>query len=400
MFFLTFYWFRKLIVFSLKLTFKLFSLPISCQNGCYLFQSFDGKFISDSPWYLYKEISRRVSGKFIWVVRDFDIIDKSQFESFDYVEFVKYGTLKYYVSLAKASVIISNSRMPYFFSKSKDQTYIQTWHGTPLKKIGLDIGSATNHVIPYSAIKLAYESEAKMVDIFVSPSPYATDRFRTSFNLQDYQLLELGYPRNDLLVSKRGDDLYVDSLKLKFGIQQNSKVILYAPTYRDNNLDNLGVHRTINLLSTPAFTEKFGRDVVFLVRGHYFSEIELDNDQFIDVSHINDINELYLVSDALITDYSSVFFDYSLLDRPIYFYMPDYDVYEKEVRGFYLKVPEQLPGRVFYNSDQLADAIIDDGFELCNHRDFNLLYNPHEDGYSSGRYVDYLLNLICELNNE
>ncbi|WP_439437662.1 CDP-glycerol glycerophosphotransferase family protein [Salinivibrio costicola] len=366
---------------------------MTVKENTYIFQSFDGKFICDSPWFLFKELKSRVVGEFVWVVKDISKINTKIFDGYYDIKFVEYGTAKYYLALAKSSIIISNSRLPYFYAKKRRQIYIQTWHGTPLKRLGFDIKGNTNHFTPHSAIKLAYEIESRNVDFFISPSPYATRKFCSSFNMCKDKVLELGYPRNDMLINMRVDTHYINSIKSGLGVPSGSKVILYAPTYRDNSINGVGDYQLLNLLDSSKFTSRFSDDVVFLIRGHYFSRLAFDNGRFIDVSDVNEINDLYLVADALITDYSSVFFDYALLNKPIYFYLPDLKEYSEKIRGFYLAVPDDLPGGVFSDPQELADSVLDEGFRYTDHKYFNDIYNPYEDGYSSRRYIDYLLNL-------
>ncbi len=387
------FWIRKLSVYMLKYIYKLIFSPVLVKENTYHFQSFNGDFICDSPWFLYEELDRRVSGNFVWVVNNISELNMCRFREKRNVRFVKFGTIHYYISLARASVIFSNSRLPYFFSKKKSQIYIQTWHGTPLKKIGLDIGCSTNDFTSYRAIDLAYRVERDNIDIFVSPSPYASDKFCTSFAIDKGKILEFGYPRNDILVKKCHDLNYITKIKVNLGIPINSKVILYAPTYRDNSVDNNGVYHASNLLDSPGFIRNFPEDVIFLFRGHYFSKVGINKDRFIDVSYVNEIAELYLISDVLITDYSSVFFDFALLNKPIYFYMPDFFEYKNKVRGFYLKIPDFLPGMVVHNEEVLAEKILNDNFEMCEHKYFNEIYNPYEDGNSSARYINYILNV-------
>lgn len=111
--------------------------------------------------------------------------------------------------------------------------------------------------------------------------------------------------------------------------------------------------------------------------------------RFIDVSCYNDVNDLYLIANALITDYSSVFFDYAILNRPIFFYMYDRELYEKDVRGFYIDIDHDLPGPIFYDSHSLADALKSQ--DTVSHKGFNDRFNPYEDGYSADRVIAKIL---------
>ena len=175
-------------------------------------------------------------------------------------------------------------------------------------------------------------------------------------------------------------------LKKKLGLPLNKTIVLYAPTWRDNHKSKETTYRFRNSLDCSDFINNFDSDYIFLFRGHYFVDSLLKSDSFIDVSHINDINDLLLVTDILITDFSSVFFDFSILNRPILFYMPDRESYENDIRGFYLDVDKELPGEVVEDMQTLSKEI-----KSCKYSSdleyFNLRFNPFEDGFSSLRVL-------------
>ncbi|WP_036828564.1 CDP-glycerol glycerophosphotransferase family protein, partial [Photobacterium sanctipauli] len=137
------------------------------------------------------------------------------------------------------------------------------------------------------------------------------------------------------------------------------------------------------------FLKQFDESYLFLFRGHYFSESLMGLDSFKNVSDYDDVNDLYLISDMLITDYSSVFFDYAILERPIFFYMYDRQSYEDDVRGFYLNIDRDLPGPIYTDRISLANAIKSPS--EINYDDFNLQFNPFEDGNSAKRVVEKFL---------
>lgn len=175
-------------------------------------------------------------------------------------------------------------------------------------------------------------------------------------------------------------------MKKKLGISLSSRVILYAPTWRDNNYDiKAGYQSFENLLDDKSFLDGLS-DTVFLFRGHYFTKLSKKSSSFIDVSSHNSINDLMLVSDCLITDYSSLFFDYAILKKPIYFYMPDLETYRDSVRGFYFDISSGLPGTISFNLEQLKETI-NTAPNLPKIEEFNKVFNGLEDGDSTKRLL-------------
>ena len=172
--------------------------------------------------------------------------------------------------------------------------------------------------------------------------------------------MEVGYPRNDFLLNYKADDL--KKIKEFIGIPEDKKVILYAPTWRDNQHE-AGVGFTYDLnVDFERLRRELGDEYVILFRVHYLVASSFsfrDFEGFIyNVSNYDDINHLYLIADLLITDYSSVFFDYGILKKPMLFYMYDLDDYKDSIRGFYFGI-DRLPGRIITEEEELPDAIRD-----------------------------------------
>lgn len=186
----------------------------------------------------------------------------------------------------------------------------------------------------------------------------------------------------------------VITVKEKLGlINERRKIILYAPTWRDNQHDAEKGYVYKNPVNFDLLREKLGDEYIILFRAHYLVADNFDfksYDGFIyDVSKYDDINELYIISDILITDYSSVFFDYAILERPILFYMYDMEEYRDEMRGFYLNI-NQLPGPIVRDEKELINVIRE--MKTCDMRSFNNEYNKMNDGQASLRLVDLILN--------
>ena len=313
---------------------------------------------------------------------------------------VKSKSKDYYKYLSKSKYWIVNSLLDLSVIKKKNQIYVQCWHGTPLKKLRCDItvtGSVLN--TKEEVIKRNNLDVAK-IDYFISPSKYSTEKFTSAFNLKKLNkeniIIEKGYPRNDKLINYTQND--INDIKEKLNIKTNKKIILYAPTFRDDeHKSGLGYTYKLNI-DFDKLKKELGKDYVILFRAHYFIANSFDFNKYKDfvynVSDYDDINDLYIISDLLITDYSSVFFDYAILKRPILFYMYDYKNYKTKLRDFYLDLKE-LPGPIIEKQEDLVKDIkqIDKVFNKYKeyYQTFNKKFNPYEDGKSSIRVVKEII---------
>lgn len=340
---------RKILAQMFNLNYKPYT------HTTVIFESFGGRQISDSPLAICKELKKtHPEYRLIWVVNK-GLATQAEKNGYDYV--IR-GSFKWVRTIEKAQVWVENARLPQWVRKPDHIKLIQTWHGTPLKKLGLDI---KNVVMPGTNTERYYQNfvrEANRWDVLISPNTYSSNIFRRAFGYQN-KIVEIGYPRNDKLANPTKEEIKL--LKQKLGIPLNKKVIMYAPTYRDNQFFQKGKYSFELPFSLKEFQERFGKDAVLLLRMHYLIANSMDISGFenfaYDVSSYADISELYLVSELLITDYSSVFFDYAYLKRPILFYPYDYEIYKDELRGFYLDYQKDLPGEIAYNPIELWDKI-------------------------------------------
>lgn len=325
------------------------------------FDSFLGKNFSDSPKAIYLEMKNNPKYKdytFVWSFNNpSDFLKDPLLEG---AVLVKRNSADYYKALAKSKYWISNFRMYEFLVRKPEQIYIQTWHGTPFKKIGLDVEHDNNARHSTKETHYKYKRDEELFTHIISPSKFCSEKLTTAFGIEDTEnkILEVGYPRNDFL--KKFNQSDVAKIKSDLSIPDNKKVVLYAPTWRDNNY-TAGVGFTFE---SPIDFEKLNRELgdeyIFLVRFHYLvaSQFEgkYDPSYVIDVSNYPDINNLYIISDMLITDYSSVFFDYASLNRPMLFFMYDLEEYANNLRGFYFS-PSELPGPIVEDSNLIANSI-------------------------------------------
>jgi CDP-glycerol glycerophosphotransferase (TagB/SpsB family) len=359
----------------------------------FLFECFKGKMVNDSPFAIYQHLLINFPlAKFTWVLSSFTNPMYLILKENKNTNVVIYGTDEYFKAYARSKYWIVNCRIPYRVVKKTGQVFVQCWHGTPLKKLGFDIEMDDNPKVSRSSLRYAYSIDARRIDYFISPSPYASKCFISGFGLNKEQVLELGYPRNDALLQNPPDLDLIKKLKRSLNIVADATVILYAPTWRDNSFCNeRQSHILHNPLEDEGFLSKFSDDVVFLYRGHYFTDLQNESSRFIDVTNYNNINDLLLISDLLITDYSSVFFDYSLLNKPILFFMYDRNEYESKIRGMYLDLDDALPGKISSLLSTLAYDIFSALKTTTDLSDFNEMYNPHEDGFSTQRVINAVI---------
>ncbi|MBB6480743.1 CDP-glycerol glycerophosphotransferase family protein [Spirochaeta isovalerica] len=375
------------------------------QQNLMVFSSFRGRSYSCNPKAIYEEIIKdhRFSHfNFVWFFEEPNLFE-NLFNNLR-TKVVKYYSKEYYKILASSKVWIFNMAVPPYVFPKKEQIYIQTWHGTPLKRIGCDLDFTKNAINDETDIFKSYNREGEIITHLISPSPFATEKLKSAFNLinlnREEIIWETGYPRNDILNSFIPQKQ--ERIKQKLGIPEDKKIILYAPTWRDNQYSSrFGF--TYNLQADFNKMQKHLSDqYIILFRAHYLVANSFRFDDYkgfvFDVSDIDDINDLYLVSDLLITDYSSVFFDFANVEKPVIFYMYDLEEYRDEIRGFYLDINE-LPGPIVQTEEALVEAIIKSiDRDISSDRHFQIFkkkFTNLDDGNASKRVLD---NLWKEIN--
>lgn len=317
-----------------------------------VFEAYMGKKYACSPKALYQAMCRDPQYRdweLIWAFREPERYREMEKEP--HTKVVRYRSGEYYRAYASAKFWVTNSRLPRELQPKDGQEYIQCWHGTPLKRLGYDLEHYAEKNGSLREVRENYLEETKRVTHMPSPSGFYSEKIASAFHLKEegkeQVLLELGYPRNDELVAVT--DAACKNVRRTLGIPEGKKVILYAPTWRENqHLPGEGYQFQLPV-DFKRWREVLGDEYVILFRAHYFISNSFDFVAFsgfvYDVSQMDDINPLYLAADVLITDYSSVFFDYANLRRPILFFMYDYEQYKHEMRDFYFDI-HMLPGPV------------------------------------------------------
>lgn len=360
---------------------KLIKHPVL--KDAVLFESFSGKTIGDSGLGLFNEMLRRGDDRpKYWTVRD-----RSQPVP-EGAEAVVMYSREWYRLLHTAEFLVNNNNFPFYFRKNPSQKYIQTWHGTPLKRIGRDVTSSQLS-LPY--IKLM-DREAHSWDYLLAQNSYAEEVLPRAFGYEG-AVLALGYPRNDALVGEKAARRRT-AVRAALGLREDQQAVLYAPTWRDNVRTSNNQYDLVNYLDVEVAGRILGNNYTFLLRGHHNVSAQRYTTglaKTLDVTAYPDVNDLYLAADVLVTDYSSVMFDFCVTGKPIYFLTPDLEQYRDSVRGFYFDFESSAPGPLTRTSEQLAEAIssrvAESHFET-KYGAFVTRFASSDDGYASGRVYD------------
>ncbi|MDY0409356.1 CDP-glycerol glycerophosphotransferase family protein [Virgibacillus soli] len=353
------------------------------------FESFLGNAYAGNPKYIYEFLLNHPKYKkftYVWSCNSKQLATEIPGNPI----IVQRESEEYFYYLAQSHYWVNNVLFPVH-QKMDKTIYLQTWHGTPLKKLGFDITIDGPEVMGRENFYL----ESRNWDYLLSANKYSSDIFKRAFKYNK-KMIEVGYPINDILYN---DDK--DELKDKFNIDKSKKIILYAPTWRDDehsyvtaNAFNLKIH-------LDDFYNKFKDEYVLLIKLHHLiaSQLTIKEEYqncIINMSNYSDIQELYCVSDILITDYSSVFFDYAHLKRPIIFFGYDYLKYESELRGFYLDIKKDLPGPLVTTHEELMDTIENvDGVSIKFQSKYNEFYKTYCDwgnGNSTEEVIAHVFN--------
>lgn len=295
-----------------------------------LFVCFGGKKYDDSPRAIYEQMildSRFDEYRLVWAFLQPEKHDIARGEK------VKIDTYRFYKIALKSRVWITNSSVERGLSfKGKKTYYYNSWHGSAIKKMGSDINISND----------AFKSKGRSkIDVMAAQGEFDVNVFSRVFDIPINKFRITGLPRNDKLANY--SESYRFKLKESLKLNTDKKIILYAPTYREYEFDSNGVY-----LTTPIDIVKWqkclGENYILLFRAHHAvaKSLEIQDNDFIrDVSKYPKLEDLMIVSDLLISDYSSIIFDYSIMKKPILCFTYDYDKYEHE-RGVYFDIREKL----------------------------------------------------------
>ncbi|GAB4080853.1 CDP-glycerol glycerophosphotransferase family protein [Modestobacter muralis] len=346
-----------------------------------VWNAFNGRY-SDNPRALYEALRARGGGEeHVWLA---DPRHAAAFPPGTVT--VPIGTPAAVAALESADVVVVNSHVQLDrWTKKPGATYLQTWHGTPLKRIHRDAAW-----LPPDELLAELDEDIARWDLLITPSPAATDLLRSAFRYTG-EVLETGYPRNDVLSAPDADARRA-RVRAQLGIPEGTTAVLYAPTYRDDEADG-AVDAPLGL-DVAALAERLGDDAVLLLRLHYFMGHQTrpaSSGRVQDVSAYPDISELYLAADVLVTDYSSSMFDFAVTGKPIVLFTYDLEHYEGRLRGFTFDLRTGAPGPVVLDQEALTEALLDLPAVAAAHADdqarFVARWCALEDGHASERVV-------------
>ncbi|SJN37893.1 Beta-1,3-glucosyltransferase [Mycetocola reblochoni REB411] len=356
-----------------------------------LFRNLYSEAANDSALAVHNELLRRGSDiERVWAVRDRSVPVP------DGAVTVVEGTREYFEAFALSQYVMVNVHQPDWFFKRDEQTLIQTFHGYPFKFNGrewwdrLDFGAER---------KESFFRRADEWDILVSPAPYASEHLQTFYRPERTEfpeMIELGYPRNDVLV--RGDAERRDRARRVLGIGPNQRAILYAPTFRDYVSGDDMSADMVALLDYAQLAKRLGPGYVVLLRGHPFNARRGTKvpATVINVTDYPDINDLILASDIGVLDYSSLRFDYALTDKPMVFFDPDRDRYFSYRQGF-IPYDGTAPGPHVDTLSSLTSVVKDPPASALHgsdeRKEFRERFTPLEDGRAASRLVDAMLEI-------
>lgn len=332
-----------LYYYSMNILLRFMSFFVGTNSKIVVFNSFAGRNYDDSPRLIFeamREDERFKDYRFIWTFHnpeEFSIVGGEK---------IKTDTFQYFKTVLSARVWITNSSVERGLRfKKKNTHYLNTWHGTPLKFMGSDIVKDNK----------SFSSKGKStVDAMLSQSRYETAIFSRSFGIDREKFLEFGLPRNDVLLDFSQEKKL--RIKQELGISDSKKVILYCPTFREYDKDlGSGI-----VMAPPFDSSKWAKeldDYVVLVRAHYEVSKVMDiaeSDVLKNVTTYPVLNNLFSIADVLISDYSSVYFDFSITEKPMLHYTYDFDKYNSS-RGMYFDIRDYLNGAA--EEDELIKLI-------------------------------------------
>ncbi|GEQ38839.1 hypothetical protein TH5N_19820 [Tetragenococcus halophilus] len=363
----------------------------------------DGKSMTDSPYAIFKYlITDQQYNDYIhvWSVDEgsygWDFI-KEKYGTNKNVKFVERNSDDYLFYLTSSKYLITNSTFQSYFVPKKEQVCVNTWHGIPIKKMGYDIQSGNPGGLQNVVRNFFF------ADILASPNQYMTDMYKYSFKLRDaYEgdIIETGYPRMDLTNNSFKDTITQELLTKGLQIDEEKKNILYCPTWKGTDVNKPTQEIDQIVAESDFLRNKLADEYNLLIKVHPFLYPEARKSEELSMFLIPDYfdpNEVMSCIDLLITDYSSIFFDFLKTNKPIIFYCWDKEIYEND-RGLYI-TEENLPGPVVKTVREVVEKVknIEKVNEIYqnNYQKMIESYLPYEDGNSTKRLVEYMLADNC-----
>lgn len=352
-----------------------------------VFLNFWGRGYGDSPKYIAEEIIRQnLPYEMVWLVHDMNS------EMPDRIKKVKYYSFKSRIELATARVIISNVKGGLQFRKKKTQYYIQTWHGGfGVKFIEKEIENSLTAKYVRSS-----KHDSSITDLILSGSEFQTKVIKDAF-WYDGEIFKKGVPRNDIFFGVTKEKVAL--LKQKYGFQNTDKVVLYAPTFRDDNSSD--AYQLDPTMLLGALVERTGFQWKLIIRLHPIAVSHRSlfhyDESVIDGSGFPDSQELLVMSDLLITDFSSVMMDFAIMRKPVFLFITDLEQYIQRCRDI-RPIFYQLPFALAHSNDELCNAICEYD-ELEYQKDLKIFMDDNFQSYDDGHASEYVVDRIKSVIN-
>lgn len=344
-----------------------------------LFESFAGKVIGDNPLGIYRELMRRgTSMEPLWTVARADLTVPEGARA------VVHGSPEWLEAVATSRYLVNNTNFPPYFRKSPGQVYCQTWHGTPLKRLAHDMpaGSINENFLAL------YDREAAAWDFLLAANEFSAGTLAGAFRYTG-PVLRVGYPRNDRLVTASQQER--QAIRTRLGVEEHERLLLYGPTWRASHRTALGQFAPVNHFA-PEGGLPDGWRLAF--RGHshtHGAHVPAIAGGALDVTRYPDVTDLLIAADVLLTDYSSLMFDFTITGRPVLFLAPDLGDY-KGSRGFYFDFEAESPGPILTTAGQVVAALADLPSVVAQYREryasWRERFNAWEDGQAASAVVD------------
>ncbi|GAA2839781.1 CDP-glycerol glycerophosphotransferase family protein [Kitasatospora sp. CM 4170] len=306
---------------------------------------------------------------------------------------VRLWSPEWFETLATAKYIVTSTHLPDFFVRRPGQVVVQTWHGTPLKQIGYDFEKVWFTDANYLK---GVAKEVPNWSLLVAGNTWSAPVLRRAFDYKG-EILESGSPRNDLLFAPDREKT-AEQVRERLGLPEGKKVVLYAPTFREDRRRPNGGYQMDLRIDLEAAKAALGDDQVLLVRRHSVmcgQVPDAGNGYVWDVGSYPDMAELLLIADVLVTDYSASVFDFATTGKPILFFTHDLEHYRDNLRGFSLDFESEAPGPLLATSAELVSALGRVDAVAAEHAEkyaaFREAYCDLDDGQAAARVVDGML---------
>lgn len=347
---------------------------------CIVFESMWGSKYSCNPQHLYEYIDKNYPEyKCVWSLKEARMPIKGNGIR------VRKGSQEYFKYLATAKYLVNNVNFEDTYVKRDGQIEIQTMHGTPLKTLGYDVpGELTT-----KPERDNFAMKIDRWDYLVVQGKFMEEKSVPIYKFEK-EILRTGYPRTDIFYKTSKSD--IENIKKKLEIPLDKKVILYTPTWRIRNKFDMQ-------LDLDKMKECLADEYIILIRLHYFcgqsDYFTADNKFVFDLRSYRTVEDLYLISDILITDYSSVMFDYALLNKPMLFFTYDLEDYRDNLRGMYVDIEEEAPGPLVFNTEEVIHSILNIDEEMKKYSEkisaFKNKYLTYENGNTCQTIIDTVM---------